>query len=191
MPKLPRGDSPKKGKSSDPGALVFKPQREPTKVIIGITLVVYIVVVGAFYGILWSYKRSIQSEIQQKKQKTEELRQEERTPLAREVMSFKRRSENLEDLLENHRDWISVFSFLERVTLPEVQYTEFSGNYGEKLLRVQGLTSSYRNLARQIYIFEDNPNVEDLVISAPHMDEGGVGFEIELKVDLSLWEFDN
>ena len=76
MPKLPNNGKQKNkmGKgSSDPGALVFKPKKEPIKVMIGMTLIIYVVVVGIFYGILWGHKKSIQSEIQNKKDQIESL----------------------------------------------------------------------------------------------------------------------
>lgn len=183
MAKLPKRES----SSSQPGALVFKTRKGPTKVVIAASLIVYLGIVGLFYGGLWGYKKSLKGQIQTKEEEIQSLRKQEKQVITQEVLSFKERAETVQTLLNKHRYWTPVFSLLERVTLPQVQYKSFRGSFNDRAIQLEVTTTSFRNVARQILILQDAPLIEEVHPSSPKISEEGVKFSLKLTLAPDVW----
>ncbi|HNW55915.1 MAG TPA: hypothetical protein PKN62_02455 [bacterium] len=90
------------------------------------------------------------------------------------VLDFRGRLIVVNNLLSNHIYWNNFFSFLEKNTLPNVFYEDFSGDTsGEYLLKAR--TDSFDSMAKQLKVFRRAPEV--LEVSS----EGGEMIKVESK----------
>ncbi|MFY9462926.1 MAG: hypothetical protein WAP52_01935 [Candidatus Sungiibacteriota bacterium] len=121
--------------------------------------------------------------IEQNKIKEESLRPE----LLNQIVSLETRLKNARALLTNHPFVSNVFRVLEQDTHPQVRFSNFS--FGKDGLKVDlsGEAASYRVLARQIGIFEKNPQIQKVDFGGlSTTSEGLVGFKLTLVFSPSL-----
>ncbi len=91
-----------------------------------------------------------------------------------DILDFRGRLIVVNDLLNKHIYWSNFFSFLERNTLPNVFYQEFSGDTsGEYLLKAR--TDSFDSMAKQLKIFRRSSEVIEV------SSEGGEMIKVEEK----------
>ncbi|HQB50922.1 MAG TPA: hypothetical protein PLT32_01750 [bacterium] len=91
-----------------------------------------------------------------------------------DVLDFRGRLIVVNDLLKNHIYWSDFFSFLEKNTLPNVFYQDFSGDTsGEYLLKAR--TDSFDSMAKQLKVFRRAPEVIEV------SSEGGEMIKVEEK----------
>jgi hypothetical protein len=75
-----------------------------------------------------------------------------------EVLDFRLRLIMVNEMLSKHIYWNNFFSFLEKNTLPNVFYQDFSGDTkGDYILRAK--TDSFDSMAKQIKVFRLSPDV--------------------------------
>jgi hypothetical protein len=90
------------------------------------------------------------------------------------VLDFRGRLIVVNDLLSKHVYWSNFFSFLEKNTLPNVFYQDFSGDTsGEYLLKAR--TDSFDSMAKQIKVFRRAAEVIEV------SSEGGEMIKVEEK----------
>ena len=76
-----------------------------------------------------------------------------------EILVLQKKLKSINDLLENHIFWTELFTLLEKYTVPEVYFTNFSADFEGNLI-LSANTSSYKNVARQLVAFQ---GADDLV----------------------------
>jgi hypothetical protein len=97
------------------------------------------------------------------------------------VLDFRLRLIVVNKLLSQHVYWNNFFNFLEKNTLPNVFYQDFSGDTkGDYILQVR--TDSYDSMAKQIKIFRRSPDVIEV------SSEGGERIKNEVVTDASSTE---
>ncbi len=121
--------------------------------------------------------------IEQNKIKEESLRPE----LLDQIASLETRLKNARALLANHPFASNVLRVLEQDTHPQVRFSNFS--FGKDGLKadLSGEAASYRVLARQIGIFEQDPQIQKVDFGGLSTTGGGlVGFKLTLVFRPSL-----
>ncbi len=105
------------------------------------------------------------------------------------------KSERMAVKLENKLDKISLlseshiyssqlFNLLEELTLPEVQFLKLQIDLEKAEISLDGQTDSYKSLARQITIFEENKNIKSVVASGIQLGEDGrLKFHLKITFD--------
>jgi hypothetical protein len=91
----------------------------------------------------------------------------------------------LADLLNNHIYWSKVFPEIERLTLPSVDLSNFSGNSsgGESSVSFSGSAANFKELARQVTAFRSGDVFEKVGFSSQGVSkEGGISFQITIKL---------
>lgn len=115
--------------------------------------------------------------IEQNKIKEEGLRPE----LLNQIASLDERLKAVRTLLSNHTFASNIFRVLEADTHPDVRFGNFSFVASALKVDVTGEAASYRALARQIAIFEQDPQIRSVEFGGlSTTGEGLVGFKLSL-----------
>tara|TARA_Y100000310_G_C20543920_1_gene744671 strand:- start:532 stop:1080 length:549 start_codon:yes stop_codon:yes gene_type:complete len=91
----------------------------------------------------------------------------------------------LKNLLDRHTHWSKVFPEIEEFTLPNVNFSNFSGSLksGVPSISFSGKAANFRELARQITAFRSNEVFEEVEFSSQGVSkDGGIGFQISINL---------
>lgn len=189
MPRLPNKNS--QTGSDEPGALVFEHSSKPKTLIIIVTVVGFLVLVGGIYGGLRWHKNQLENKEEDLNAKMNELNKESRKPIINEALSFKNRANEAEKLLLNHKRWDEVFSLLEDITIPEVQYSQFSGDFEKKEINLELTTPSFKRTSQQILVYREVEEIEGFEFTPPKKSETGVSMNVNLTLSSQVWQKNN
>jgi hypothetical protein len=95
--------------------------------------------------------------------------------------------------LDAHLYWTDFFAFLEKRTLPDVTYANFSGDAGSGTVTLEADATSYRDAAEQIVALREDPSVISVLsdAAAAKVDEKGnvlgVSFTMVVKCKPEVW----
>ncbi|MDP3964774.1 MAG: hypothetical protein Q8Q20_03935 [bacterium] len=125
-----------------------------------IALIVSCLVVGGAYLGLSYYEQSIHQDsenlakqINEVEKTIEDLRDEQRAALV-----LKSRIDHVTELLDKHVYWSNFFTLLEKYTLSEIQYENFSGSFVQGTapsFSMNALGKDFQSIAKQIKAFEE------------------------------------
>lgn len=160
-----------------------------------------IVVLLAVAG-LYFYKDYLNKEIKSKSNSLTITRESLEEGTLIELQSFNRRLNSSKKLLANHTVISPFFELLGALTLPEVQFNNFSGvlsSDGKGLaVTMGGLAKDYRTIAVQSDIFNsekaksfNDVSFSDLSLSDGKNTKGFVNFKVSFFVDPSFISFEN
>ena len=141
-------------------------------------------------GGLYLYQRSLESThtrwLEQVKNQEGELRPD----LLTQLVDLSNSLNITHELLSNHTFVSNVFSFLQQVTQPRVQFTTFSFTLDSQKIDVSGVAASYRVVADQINVLESNPQVEHVDFGGLSLgDRGLVNFKLAIIIRPDLLRF--
>lgn len=98
-----------------------------------------------------------------------------------EIFPIKERLNDFNTLLSGHKDLLTVFSFLERICLPNVWFSNFSFDSVQRQISLSGQTDSFTTLEHQIFVLNQEPLLVNINISEVLVDEqGGINFNFIL-----------
>lgn len=103
---------------------------------------------------------------------------------------FINRLESLKKILDNHVYWSNVFTFLEKVTLPNVRYTGFSGDVVSKSISLTVKTADLLSMVKQLIVFENLGEVKSVTFGGVRFLEDGIGFSLKIILSDSVWKKD-
>jgi hypothetical protein len=104
-----------------------------------------------------------------------------RTDLVNQIFLADQRLRNLRTLLSEHLISSNVFALVERDTLPQVRFLSFNFDATSRKLDMSGEATSYSLLARQIGVFEQDPNIERVEFGGLSLSSNNLaGFKIAL-----------
>lgn len=163
-----------------------------------------LLVVGAFVVVIgmYFYKDYLNKEIESKSNSLAITRENLEEGTLVELQSFNRRLNSSKKILANHTVISPFFEILGTLTLPEVQFNNFSGvlsNDGKGLaVTMGGLAKDYRTVAVQSDIFNsekakffNDVSFADLSLSDGKNTKGLVNFTVSFFVDPSFLSFEN
>ena len=100
-----------------------------------------------------------------------------------DVLDFRLRLMLVSELLNDHIYWSNFFSFLEKNTLPNVFYQDFSGDTGGEYI-LKARTDNFDSMAKQLKVFRRSADVlevdsegGEMVKDEPVVDESGTSSE--------------
>lgn len=153
-------------------------------VVAGGILVLVFVIYGAltFYeGILRGEASNIQADIKNFEYKRD-------TDKENAVLQFDAKLQRLSSILDNHIYSSGLFVFIEGITHPKAQFTNFNFASNEGKLTLNGVTESYETFGEQIIALEQNEKVSGLVILDVKLQKTGqVEFAIAFSADKSIY----
>ncbi|PIP24810.1 MAG: hypothetical protein COX34_02200 [Candidatus Nealsonbacteria bacterium CG23_combo_of_CG06-09_8_20_14_all_36_12] len=117
---------------------------------------------------------------------------QKRTPevenLEKEIDSWRQKIEDYNFLFSQHRNPTNLFEFLEKVTHPQVWWTDFTFDATiPNSLRLKGVTQDFSTLQQQLIIFQNENFVQKINLNQVYFGKGGgVEFELEISLDLKI-----
>ncbi|MEK7070106.1 MAG: hypothetical protein AAB822_02280 [Patescibacteria group bacterium] len=145
------------------------------------------VVSSALWGSVYVYKKSLNDNatLLNETIKKEKSLLEEST--INEVAIFAEKISVVKKLLDNHKSFSNVLSFLQDFTMKDIRFNDLSYSFAESggpSLALSGVTRSYASLAVQIQALEKNNQVKKVSVSGLSSDvKGGVKFNLKIIID--------
>ncbi len=134
---------------------------------------VLIAVLTISYFYLNSSIKKIKQEIQQKEKALTPTPSEK--TLDRNLLLFENQINVFKGLILKHRNLVNVFSFLENVCLPNVQFYDFGFDSSQNAVSLSGKTDNFVSLEKQILVLKNESLVKSVKISdLSEEKEGGV-----------------
>lgn len=121
----------------------------------GLIIFLFILLIGVVYlGITW-YQIGINNQIQQLENEIKDINEKiagyETVKLA--ALDLQKRLKLIRGLLDKHIYWTAFFDKLEKYTIKEVYYTDFSMAGTEKLV-LSAVGKDYQSVAKQLVVFQ-------------------------------------
>lgn len=140
-----------------PEELVAIPREEAKNKVWLLVFIIFISIflITLFYiGLTW-YELRINNQIKNIDLKINKIEKEiaEREQGKEEILALQRKLKAIEGLFENHIFWTDFFALLEKYTIPEVYFSNFSSDI-EGSVVLSATTDSYKNVARQLVALE-------------------------------------
>lgn len=130
----------------------------PASKIVGLIKVALIssTVLGLIYGIMVGYQSYFIIQTKNNQLEINRLETEILTyvPLQNEINSANLQLQSVSTLLARHIYWSNIFAMLEKYTLPNVTYQNFSGSTSG-LITLQALTTDFSSISQQIHILNE------------------------------------
>jgi len=171
------------------------PSKEPKSFFSLISIFVLALIVLAS-GSLFVYKNYL---IQQKKTLSESLLLASSSfekETIQELDLFNKHTEAAKKILDGHIVFSPVFSLLEEITIPSVQYISFEQQLDNNIVtvKIKGLARDYRSIALQSDMFNTvkGRSFKNVIFSDLLKDKNNnIGFSLEFNIDHSLLLYAN
>ena len=122
------------------------------------------------------------------KQQIKVLESKENKEMQTKIIALEKTLKNTKTLLKSHIYSSQIFDWLEKLTLGQVQWTSFDLKAKTGQLSLKGQTANYNTLAKQILIFENDPEVKNIKTSGIALSQlGGVGFSMEIVLEPKIF----
>ncbi|MCH8048514.1 hypothetical protein IIC44_00210, partial [Patescibacteria group bacterium] len=144
--------------------------------------------VGGF-ALLFFFESKTQTRIEE----TEILLRTEKTPaqvqLEQDVSQAKTRLQDFAKLVQQKKDILPIFSFLETVVHPKVTFLSMSVDANSHTMQLQGIAESFSALDEQLVILQarEEPNsvsLTDLQVGQ----QGGINFQMEIQFPANFFQ---
>ncbi len=110
-----------------------------------------------------------------------------------DILAFQKKLDLAADLLENHIYWTNFLEFLEKNTLADVHYSNFSGDISGRY-HFDAYTTDFSAITEQVRVFRENPYVIKASVESGNKTdtnmqnkEGKINFNLNLVVDKSIF----
>jgi len=112
-----------------------------------------------------------------------------------ELQLFDKRVSSSKDILNSHLVFSPLFSLLNDLTIPSVQYTKFEEDATDKgfFVKISGIARDYKSVALQAGVFNSSKgrNLKDVVFSNLVRDKNSnITFDLDFKVDPALLSYE-
>lgn len=157
-----------------------------------------LLVVSSFaLGGMFFYKKSLAGEVDLLMQTLDKTKSAFEPALINTIIQFADRIDSAKTLLGDHKTLLPFFEFLEKSTLPDVRFKEFTYSFseaesknGEILIVMGGVAKSYAALASQAEIFEKEKSVKSVYFSDFKLgDNGAVNFRVKISSDPLIFKY--
>ena len=132
---------------------------------------------------LWGYKISLVQGEEKLDKRIGEINSQRDLEFESKLTDLKEKIEGARSILGNRVYPSSVFSLIEELTIPGIQFSELSLDIarGQVILMVEANT--FGALAKQIVVFEEDERVEDINLTSANLNELG---KATSKIDIKL-----
>ncbi|KPJ85507.1 hypothetical protein AMJ57_02910 [Parcubacteria bacterium SG8_24] len=163
--------------------------------ILVLVLIVETIVIGSLYFLTIQRTSVMESEKAKYEEEMTQLNQQIGTAVeeARDMRIFGVQMGAVQQALDSHVYWTKAFDFLAANTHPSVRYVNFTGDSRTRVIVVDAVGGSYKDVAEQIVIMRESPSVESVQTSsaAARVSEvgeiEGVSFSMVLRLSPEVW----
>jgi len=113
---------------------------------------------------------------------------EEQKEMEKQIFEKQKKINDYIPLLEDHKIFMNVLTFLEKNTLPKVWFLRFSMGGSNANITVSGEAESVEVFSRQISIFEESEYLSKITILSSMLGEGNrINFNLALSLDPKIF----
>lgn len=143
--------------------------------------------VGLSYFYFDSLSRDLAKKIKEKEQAL--IKTETEKNLEDSVFSKEEKINNLATLIKKHGKTFNIFLFLESLTHPEIQYTDFNFATGTGQVKLIGNAKSFLALGQQLLILKQKEEIKEIELSGISIREDKrIDFNLSLTFDSKIFE---
>jgi hypothetical protein len=135
-----------------------------------------------FSGGLFLYQSNLKKNLESIKNEIIALGNSRNPETEKTIVDVDKRINLLKNLFKSHFYWSGLFERVEDLTIPEAYFSKakFTFSLGKVEASLEGNTTTYTNLARQIVSFQEEPLVEKVQVSGISLTEKGVEFTLSV-----------
>jgi len=143
-------------------------------------LLFLVVLIGLYFIFIFQVNRANVS-LDKVKTELSEVRTKEDIELEKTILTYKRKVGDLALILQTRQKSIEFFEFLEKFVHPNIYFSSVSLSLDTEKVFLKGVSSDFKSLAEQLFIFEREPSIEEAELSNISLLEGGkIDFDIKL-----------
>jgi len=174
--------------------IIPRPKSKPSKIIsilLYVSLAALILTAGAYLQLKSIEKKSSQELESLKETLVQKETSSELGQLQGRLSLYKEKIDKISFLLDSYQIGTNFFKFLEKYTHPKVKLSNVSVAIPDSKVSLSGQTADFTTLIQQLYIFENNPQVQDLKLSnfAATKEKKSVNFSINFSLSPNLFKF--
>lgn len=141
------------------------------------------------YGALFFYEGSLNEELQATQDKIEDLRIKSDKSKEDAARKFGEKLDGVSLILDSHIYSSNLFTFIEALTHPKVQFTNLNFASVSGLLTLKGLTESYETFGEQMIALEKSGEIGNIKVSGVNLIKSGqVIFTVSFNVDEGIYK---
>lgn len=126
--------------------------------------------------------------LQELKEELIEARSPQQIALEKEILDYREKIEDFSFLLISHQKTSNFFDFLEKITHPEVFFSELNLDTKESRVRLYGQAESFQTLGQQLLIFQKSEFIQGLRLPEIRIrEEGKIEFVFDFSLDPELF----
>jgi len=105
----------------------------------------------------------------------------ERFDSANKLIGYQKKISDFSYLIQNHKLTSKLFTLLEKLSHPKVQFTNFNLQVDKTKVVLNGETDNFLSLGQQFLIFRAEPLIKEVNLSTVSIgDNGRIGFSFEI-----------
>lgn len=166
--------------------LTFIPKREaqfetkpgPKFGLLGFGAFLLLIVSLILFGGSFFYKQGLNKDIKKMIQEIERQKEEFDPALINELILTSKNIEAAKSVVREHQIVSSVFALLEENTLSKVSFQKFADK--KTAVSLEGESSNYEEIAKQVLILKANPLVEEIQFSRLAKSQNKINFGLEI-----------
>jgi cell division protein FtsL len=128
-------------------------------------IILLIITIAIYILLNFVYLRYLDKQVASLENKIQALEQEIPKQDREEVTAFYSQLVNLQKLLQSHLYPMQIFERLELITLPQVTFTNFDYDFGEKRMKMDGYAQNLDIVAQQLVAFQRTSDFSKVILS--------------------------
>ncbi len=150
------------------------------------SFILLIIIILICFG-LWGYKINLDKDRETLAQQIEELEIQRDLDLESNFIELKEKIENFKKIIDKRIYSLNLLETFEELTLPWIQYNNFSADLTNLLVDLKVESDRYNSLAKQVIVFEEDSRIEDIVFSEVKLERSGlISSDLSLKLNSSF-----
>ncbi len=180
-----------------PGDLIESLEPKRKLIIYSIVIIVSVALITGLYVGLNYYENNIYQDVEDISKEIQDIEGEIRglREKQRSALLLKSQTDQVKDMLDNQIHWSNFFKLLEKYTMQEVVYTQFTGSISRGTnptfaLSAQG--SDYRSISRQLMAFREADDfISDVIITSGQRGETESGTDTFVTFPIQITVFED
>lgn len=148
-----------------------------------ILIFLLLVSISVYFILDYYFIKKADQKLQNLNETIEKARSPQRIALEKEIINYKEKIDNFGSLILQHQRTSNFFDSLEKITHPNVFFSDINLEVRRNSVELSGETESFQSLGQQLFIFRKTEFIKSFTISNIKIGKEG---EIQLTFNLSL-----
>ncbi len=146
----------------------------------------FVMLIFAFYGGLFLYKKSLFSNLNSIEENIVTLEKSRNKSEEQKILDFKEKLKIVTPLINNHIYWSNGFGKFQSLVSPRVQLESINVSVIKAEFNFKAITDSYTTLAKQIAAFYGDDTITDVILGkVASLSTGKLEFSMQINFDVN------